>query len=582
MSDIRTIPSDPAAASVVTFTVKIGGEAIPRTFNVASAVINRSINRITSLDLAILDGDAASSGFPASDDVLFVPGKAIELWGGFSSQETVLFKGIIIKHSLRIREDSSPMLMIDARDKAVKMTVGAKNHYYENKKDSEIIEDLAGTYGLDKDIETTTVQHKQLLQYNCTDWDFIQTRAESNGQFCYAENGKLVVKKPDLSPDAAVELLFGATIISFDAEMDARYQYDTVTTTSWSHDDQAIVNADSADPGITEQGDFTSADLAAIINSEPYTIQHGGSVEEAELQARADAQLLKSRLAKIRGRVKFRGFGAVMPGNTVLLNGVGKRFTGKVFVSGVRHEFYNGNWTSDVQFGVSPQWFAKENDIQPLPAAGMVPGIKGLQIGVVTNLEDPDGMFRVKVKIPDVSMDDEGMWCRVATPDAGKNRGLFFRPEVGDEVIVGFLHEDPNHGVILGGVFSSAMPSPISQTADNNEKGLMTRSEMKWIWNDDKKSLTIETPGGKKMVVDEDADEMKWEDEHGNKILMNADGITIESAKALTLKAATDWKGEGLNVALKGSSACKIEGSASTELSSGGATTVKGTVVNIN
>ena len=582
MSDTRTIPANPSDAAVVTFTLKIDGTDVPRTYNVASAVVNRSLNKIPVLDLAILDGDAATSGFPASDADLFIPGKAIELWGGFSSQEELLFKGIIIKHSLRIREESSPMLMIDARDKAVGMTIGAKNQYYEEKKDSDIIEEIAGNYGLDKDVESTTVQHKQLLQYNCTDWDFIQTRAETNGKFCSCENGKLVIKAPDLSATEAIELLFGATIISFDAEMDARYQFDTVTTTSWSHNDQALVKTDATPPTFTEQGNLASSDLAAVVNNTAYTIQHGGSVEEAELQNQADAQMLKSRLAKIRGRVKFRGFGAIMPGQTLQLNGVGQRFTGKVFVSGVRHEFYDGNWTTDVQFGVSPKWFAKENDIQPLPAAGMVPGIKGLQIGVVTNLEDPDGMFRVKVKIPDVSMDEEGMWCRMISPDAGNSRGLFFRPEVGDEVIVGFLHEDPNHGVILGGVFSTALASPVEQTADNNQKGLVTRSGMKWLWDDEKKSLQIETPGGKKMSIDEDADEMKWEDEHGNKILMNADGITIESAKALTLKAATDWKGEGANVELKGSSACKVEGSGSAEISSGGTTNVKGSIVNIN
>ncbi|ULT44668.1 hypothetical protein KRR40_15885 [Niabella defluvii] len=100
---------------------------------------------------------------------------------------------------------------------------------------------------------------------------------------------------------------------------------------------------------------------------------HGGNVKEQELKSRIDAQLLKSRLAKIRGTVKITGYPGVMPGHMIKLSGVGDRFAGNSFVSGVRHDISNGLWETVVQFGVNHKWFAEDNDIQPLAAAGFTP-----------------------------------------------------------------------------------------------------------------------------------------------------------------------------------------------------------------
>ncbi len=583
MSTARTIPVNPSGASVVTFTVRVEGEVVPRSFNLTSAVVTRQVGRIARLHLVLLDGSAAASEFPASNEDLFIPGKNLELWGGLDTQESLLFRGIVIKHAIRIREKGSPVLLLDVQDKAVRMTTQLKSRYFTDKKDSEIIEELAAAYGLEADIGPTNHLHKQLLQYHASDWDFLVTRAEANGLFCYTLDGKLEAKKPVVEETAAVELLYGATILEFDAEMNARQQYSEVVTKAWNHSDQALTEVSATDPGVDEQGNLSSAALSSIAQNGAYTLLHGGSTEEAQLQAWADAQLLKSKLAKIRGKVRFRGFSGIRPGQTIKLDGVGKRFNGNALATGVRHEFVGGSWTTDVQFGASPENFAKENDIQPLPAAGLTPGVRGLQIGVVTDLEDPAGEFRVRVKIPAVSMQDDGAWCRMVMPDAGNNRGFFFRPEVGDEVIVGFLHDDPNHAVILGCVYSSAKGAPLQQTSGNHEKGLATRSGMKWVWNDDKKSLTVQTPAGKMLVLDDNAGEIKLEDESGNKIVMNSEGITIQSPKAIKVVAGTNLTAEGSSQAeVKGGSSCKISGSGSAELSSGGNVKVQGAMVQIN
>ncbi|WP_312177457.1 hypothetical protein [Chryseobacterium sp.] len=105
---------------------------------------------------------------------------------------------------------------------------------------------------------------------------------------------------------------------------------------------------------------------------------------------------------------------------------------------------------------------------------------------------------------------------------------------------------------------------------------------MKMIFNDDKISYTLETPKGKKIIVDEDADIIKIEDEHANTFILNKDGISMDSSKDIKIKAKGDISMEGVNINVKASAQLKAEGSSGSELKSGAVTVVKGSQVKIN
>ena len=237
----------------------------------------------------------------------------------------------------------------------------------------------------------------------------------------------------------------------------------------------------------------------------------------------------------------------------------------------------------DAQFGLNPTWFSETYDISEMPGSGIMPAISGLHVGVTTQLEsDPEGEDRILVQIPIIDNEEQGIWARIAALDAGENRGSFFRPEVGDEVIVGFINDDPNDAVILGMLNSSVKPAPLTAADDNHEKGFVTRSGMKMIFNDDKISYTLETPAGKKLILDEDAGTISVEDEHKNVLTLDDKGITLESAGDINIKASGDVNMEGTNVNVKASAQLKAEGSSGAEVSSGAITVIKGSQVQIN
>ena len=568
---------------LVSFSIKIDGEAISKIYGVVSIVVSKEINKISSANIIIQDGSASMQDFEISNEDTFIPGKEIEILAGYRTDTNPIFKGIIIKHGIKIRANGNSTLVLDCKDYAVKLTIGTKNKYFVDKTDSDVIEEIVGTYSLDADIEASDVTHKALVQFNCTDWDFILSRAEVNGKVCINNDGAIQIKAPVLEETPALTLTYGRDITDFDAGMDARTQYQAVKAATWDTVNFDIAETDATDPAIDGNGNITPSDLAAVIGLDALSLKHTGMLPQEELQAWADAQFLKSRLSKIRGRVGFMGSSTLNPGDTLALEGLGDRMNGNVYVSAIRHEISEGTWHTDAQFGLSPDWFTQTYPVNALPASGILPGIQGLQIGIVSQLEsDPDGEDRILVKIPIIDNNETGVWARVACVDAGDNRGTFFRPEIDDEVVVGFLNNDPRKPVVLGGLNSSSKPSPLPATDDNHEKGYISRSEMKMIFNDDKKSVTIETPAGKSVTMDEDAGVIKLEDENGNKITMDADGIIIESKKKITLKTDDDIEIKGKDIKNTAQGSFKADGTSGLELTSSAIAKLKGSLVQIN
>ena len=581
MPENRVIPTA-RSTDLVSFKILVDGEELSSVYQILSIAVEKEINRIPWAKIILHDGDPASQDFELSNEDLFIPGKEIEIKAGYHSQNETIFKGIVIRHNLKIRL-SGAVLIVECKDLAVKLTVGRKSKYFYESKDSEILEQVIASYSLENEIEETNVEHPEMVQYNVSDWDFCVTRAQANGKVCVVDDGKISVVSPDYSQSEKLTLVYGATIFDFDAEIDARNQFENVTSYAWNAADQDLLEIESDTPHINSNGNISPEDLASVIGADKLELRDGSSMSDAGLQDWANAKSLFNQLSKIRGKVKFQGVHGVKPNTTIELAGVGNRFNGNVYVSAVRHQIADGDWTCDAQFGINSKWFSETIDINPLPASGLLAAVNGLQIAKVTQLQDdPKGEDRILVRMPLVNNQEQGVWARIATLDAGKERGSFFRPEIDDEVIVGFLNGNPNDPIILGMLNSSAKPAPITASDDNHEKGFVTRSGMKFIFDDDKKSVTLETPVGKIIKVDEDEGIIQLEDENSNILKLDDNGITIESEGDINLSATGDVKIDGTNVEISANANFTAAGNAGAEVSSPGVTEIKGSIVNIN
>ncbi len=409
------------------------------------------------------------------------------------------------------------------------------------------------------------------------------TRAEKIGMYCLPDEGTVRVEKPNPSQEPVLTLTYGDNVFDLELELDSRTQYAKVSALAWDAAHQEVARSDIDDVAAPRAGNIDGTELAQVGAVEEFELRHSGKLDQQEIDAWVEAQMIKSRFSRIRGTIRFQGNHAVKPGALIEVAGMGDRFNGPAFVAGVRHMLVEGEWETTIQLGLRPEWHHERFAVNSAPAAGFQPAINGLHTGVVTQLQDdPAGEDRILVRVPSIDAAADGVWSRIATLDAGENRGSVFRPEIGDEVLMGFINDDPNHPVVLGMLHSSNKPAPIPASDDNHAKGLVTRSGLKIQFNDDGPKITIETPSGKKILVDDDAGHIQLSDETGNELLLNSDGISLTSAKDIALKAAGDINIEGVNTNIKANASALLEGASSAALNSSGDTKIQGSLVRIN
>lgn len=196
---------------------------------------------------------------------------------------------------------------------------------------------------------------------------------------------------------------------------------------------------------------------------------------------------------------------------------------------------------------------------------------------VVTNNQDPDGLGRLKVKFPWLGESVESAWARIATPMAGAQRGVYFLPEVDDEVLVVFEHGDMRFPYVLGALWNGKDKPPVSgeQAKGNAVRMIKSRSGHILRLTDEKGKEKIEIEDGKnKLVIDTAAKTITVSADQDIKLSAPQGQITL-SANAIVIEAQS-------KVEIKSAGSAEIDAKASLDLKASGPANLKGTVVNIN
>ncbi len=546
--------------SVVTYTLLSGGVRVSNdAYELLSIDIRRQVNRIPHASLLLLDGDAPKGRFPTSDAAYFEPGKMIEIKLRYEgeTQDATLFKGRVVRHGIEASPRGS-MLRLELKDAAVKLTQARRSAVFRGQSDADVISQLISVNGLKAGtIATTKPAHAELVQYRCTAWDFMIARAQANGLWLVVEDGVISAQKANLAGNATRKFTYGKDEIhEFEFEADASSQCGNVAASGWDPKEQKPAQLASDDAFALKQGNLDGAALAGAMGFGDVQLSHQVPLAPDELKAWANARVMRSRMSLLRGRLSTRGFPGIGLLDLVELKNVGKRFEGKALVTGICHRVDANSWSTDLQFGAAAQAFAGEDDVSEAPAAALLPAIRGLHVGKVdTFKEDSEKELRVKVLLPGVDATTGSVWARLASPDAGKNRGWFFRPEQGDEVVVGFFNDDPRQAVILGSMFSSSNTPPqdlAAPTQANKKRVLVSKTGSRLGFIDDEKgSVFIETAGGAQILLDDSAKSVEVKDQNGNVLKMNSNGIQLKTAKDFKLEATGNVEIMGAKVDLK-------------------------------
>jgi len=525
---------------IVTYKIKIEGKEIGEKVPVFDIQTEKAINRIATARLVFLMSYGAGDDktFELTEKGVFAPGKPIEILIGYHANEDSVFKGIIVNIGIKAYGKFN-QLIIDCSNKAVKMTQGRKSKYFKEKVDSAIITSVITENGVPASVDKTDFEHKQLIQYHATDWDFIRLRAEANGLLIYNEDGKLNVKKPAVDGSAKLEVAYGKDVVRMEGKVESRYQMPTIKSYSWSMKDQKMVNSHAKEPTVNSHGNLTGKALNKALGTKEFTYYSSAPLERNDMKSWVNSHLLQARLSRVYGDIEIIGTAKAKLNTILAIKGFGSRMNGDALITKVMHGVREGVWITTVGFGLSPDLISNRPEVHEPPSNGLLPAVQGLQIGKVMKIsDDPGNEYRIQIDIPTIP-GGNGIWARLTNFYSTSSKGAFFIPEVDDEVIVGFLNNDPRFAIIMGSVYSSKLKTPYPMDKANPIKAIVTKNDLKLEFHDKDKVITIETPGGNKITLSDKAKSIELEDESGNKIEMKKGGITLKSPKEIKLDAGS-------------------------------------------
>lgn len=490
--------------------------------------------------------------------------------------------------------------------------------------DSSVARDLASAAGLAiGEVRATSVVHPVLAQDDQTDWQFLRSRALEIGYELGVADDKFYFRPTGGSGGSAIAVRAGRELLSFAPRVSAANLAGPVEVRGWDPVQAKAVAATSplSAPGVRigagtpgRASDLFaprggpaaagSSDLGPPPKPQGFAVQArsgpgpGGSDAGLRAAATALGEQLSSGFAEADGELV--GDARIGAGTALDVTGVPRPFAGTWRVTRVRHVFADrGTPAYRTTFQVSG---AADRSLLALAGGGATrqPGrIDGLACGIVTQIDDPLGLGRVKVALPWLAPDHVGDWAPVVQLAASKNGGAMFLPGPGDQVLVGFelgnlrrpyvLGSVPNRRTGSGGALGPGGSGPgasavkAGHPASVTRRGLVTGTGHRLVFVDEgppgggrpTASQIHLTTGGDSigLVLDQVKGELTLSCTPGSppgQLRITCDGtveikagasgqLTIDGGQRLTLKGQTVAV-EGKTVSLEGTGPVTVKG----------------------
>ena len=385
-------------------------------------------------------------------DPPFFIGDEIEIGLGdiAASSTNPVFTGEIVTFEPEFT-NASAMICVRAYDKSHRLHRNRRSATFQDMTLSDVVGKVVNDAGLQAGtIDSTTTVHPFLQQSMESDLDFINRLAAlENCEFGVAE-GRAFLRRQRNGGGAVPKLSWRENVKSFKPRMSASQQHDTVKVTSYDPVTRAAVVGEATQPGIDPAPGAGGARQGLGVRG----LRAAGLRPRREHRRRGDA-IAQSTLDKLasgsfEAEGTMEGNPAVKAGGKIKLEGFG-RFDGEHDLSSVTHVYGHGDFRT--RFAIAGRNPRTLTDVMR-PKAERDWG-SGLVIGLVTNIQDPESLGRVRVQFPTLGDSIEGIWARVALPGAGPDAGMSFMPEIDDEVVVGFEHGDTRRPVVLGFLHNS-------------------------------------------------------------------------------------------------------------------------------
>lgn len=356
------------------------------------------------------------------------------------------------------------------------------------------------------------------VQYKETAWQFLSRICATYGEWLYYDGRSLIIGPPPAG--TSTSLTFGSNLSRFTMALQVRpaalqmMAYDYMNHQVYTSTPSGIEGR----AGLNDLGKVALQASQHVYAAQPKVWNNHFLTNKKQLD---DVVNIQSAMQS-SNHVRFNGSSG-HPGIAI---------GGHVSIQGTN--FYNqspeayGDYTV-----VSVNHFADgqgnyNNDFIAVPASIKVPPVLApqappceTQSALVTDNHDPKGLGRVRVKFYWMNGSEKTPWIRVTSPHGGGGKGMFFIPEIGEEVIAGFEGDSALKPYVVGTVYHGAASSAFSN-GGNDVKALQTRSGNKVIMNDAAGSVFVEDKDGNSVLID------------------GAGNITIKANKTVLIEATDE------------------------------------------
>ncbi len=526
------------------------------------------------------------------------------------------FAGVVTEVGTEQQPAGPAMLVLRGMDASFALSHIAHHRSFENQSYSGAVRQLvtdAGLSGSDLARELDAFAPKYLLQEG-TDLAFLEDVCLRTGTRWHVRDNKLHVRSNPVATHTLIAKSDGAKsspkliVQALNASYSAMPHAKAVEVRAWDHATSAGVTSTVSWPKASSNGLASLAESkAAGLAGNPLILPAAAaaSVDEAKALGAGIAGRMAAEATRVSGVLVDPG-PKLMVDDAVKIEGFGK-ISGTYTLTRVEHRHsLNRPWQTSFWAGYRPPSVLGSSGA---PGSESTARRSQLDIGIVSDINDETGATRVKVSYPTRDGQLVSAWARILGSGAGPKRGMHWVPEVGDEVVIGYLGGDPRHPVVVGGLWKADDASAPAKSADVVKGGkverrsITSRTGSTFEFSDGESDETTHVKIG---VTDKalpllrlGLDKADLEVANGKPIMIKAGDTTVEidanggvviTAKEISMKADNDIKIEGAKVTIKGTNGVDIDGGGSkvalkpgqAEVSSSGTTAVKGTAVQLN
>ena len=518
--------------------VSIGGKPL---FSFKSLRLHQPINDHHRFELA-LDFEVAAKALEDGTEWL---GKRIQIKR--REAKSFLFVGVVTQVNACRENLDSGEVRVSGYSTTYLLENGESCHSWLGRTLGEIVRELCAKAGVQAQVEP---EHDKSVGYVCqyreSDFTFIRRLAKKYQEWLYYDGARLVFGMP--RKPKAVKLEFDTTLTSFEMGVQTLARPARVFSYLSKHDHSMAENTPNKPSGLDRPG--SKAFQASMEMFKEPALQYAHSrvhyMQEMEMYVRKKQE---AEAAESHYVVGTSGEAELTVGSVVRITSpfgermgsLAKASLGEYLIVDIEHSVGEGNYYAN-------RFRAVSSGVRSLPLPDVDLAVAETQMARVISNADPEGKGRVQVRMNWQTGNMHTDWIRVMTPDGGgcrdgveTNRGFVFIPEVGDHVLVGFRHGDPNRPYVMGSLFNGRTGKGGGE--ENASKTIVTRSGHTLAFND--------------------MEEGNWgitlKDAKGNVFHMDTKGscINITAPQTITLNAANIMLNASNKIGLQSSSVSK-------------------------